>query len=64
YRRGLSALAAPIGLLRRHARRLDVAGLVAQVYLEPHPVLLAVRARDRARSSRDASRSAAAPRSG
>jgi len=51
YRRGRVPLSVPIGLLRRHARRLEIAGLAGQAYLAPHPV--EPRLRSRARSSLD-----------
>jgi uncharacterized protein YbgA (DUF1722 family) len=37
YRRGLVTLAIPLTLIRHHVRRLEVAYLAAQTYLEPHP---------------------------
>ncbi len=37
FRRGLVPLIVPITLVRHHARRLDVAYLTAQTYLDPHP---------------------------
>jgi uncharacterized protein YbgA (DUF1722 family)/uncharacterized protein YbbK (DUF523 family) len=43
YRRGLVPLVAPIIMIRHYARRLDVAYLRAQVYLEPHPKELMLR---------------------
>jgi uncharacterized protein YbgA (DUF1722 family)/uncharacterized protein YbbK (DUF523 family) len=43
YRRGLSPLIVPITLLRHHVRRLDVAYLASQVYLNPHPKELMLR---------------------
>jgi len=43
YRRGLVPLIVPITLLRHHVRRLDVAYLKDQVYLNPHPKELMLR---------------------
>jgi uncharacterized protein YbgA (DUF1722 family) len=43
YPRGLVPLIVPITLLRHHVRRLDVAYLKGQVYLEPHPKELMLR---------------------
>ncbi len=43
YRAGLVPLIVPITLIRHHVRRLDVAYLKAQVYLEPHPKELMLR---------------------
>ena len=43
YRRGLGPLVVPITLLRHHVRRLEVATLADQVYLEPHPKELMLR---------------------
>jgi uncharacterized protein YbgA (DUF1722 family)/uncharacterized protein YbbK (DUF523 family) len=43
YRCGLVPLIAPIIMIRHYARRLDVAYLRAQVYLEPHPKELMLR---------------------
>jgi uncharacterized protein YbgA (DUF1722 family) len=43
YRRGLLPLIVPITLLRHHVRRLDVAYLASQVYLNPHPKELMLR---------------------
>jgi uncharacterized protein YbgA (DUF1722 family)/uncharacterized protein YbbK (DUF523 family) len=43
YRRELIPLLAPLTLLRHHARRLGVAYLLGQVYLEPHPRELMLR---------------------
>jgi uncharacterized protein YbgA (DUF1722 family) len=37
YRRGLLPLIVPVTLLRHHVRRQEVAYLLDQVYLEPHP---------------------------
>ncbi|HSE93124.1 MAG TPA: DUF523 and DUF1722 domain-containing protein [Methylomirabilota bacterium] len=37
YRRGLVPRVVPITLIRHHARRLGLAHLAAQVYLNPHP---------------------------
>jgi uncharacterized protein YbgA (DUF1722 family)/uncharacterized protein YbbK (DUF523 family) len=45
YRRGLVPLAAPLDLLRRHVRRLRIADLSQQAYLDPHPAEVMVRAR-------------------
>ena len=42
YRRGLVPRIAPLTLLRHHARRLDVAYLLEQSYLNPHPKELAL----------------------
>jgi uncharacterized protein YbgA (DUF1722 family)/uncharacterized protein YbbK (DUF523 family) len=44
HRRGVVPLAAPLTLLKHHARRLDVAYLAAQVYLDPYPKALMVSA--------------------
>ena len=43
YRRGLVPLVVPVTLLRHHVRRLEVATLADQVYLEPHPKELMLR---------------------
>jgi uncharacterized protein YbgA (DUF1722 family)/uncharacterized protein YbbK (DUF523 family) len=43
YRRELAPLLAPLTLLRHHARRLGVAYLLGQVYLEPSPKELMLR---------------------
>jgi uncharacterized protein YbgA (DUF1722 family)/uncharacterized protein YbbK (DUF523 family) len=43
YRGGLLPLVVPITLLRHHVRRLGVAYLAGQVYLEPHPKELMLR---------------------
>ena len=43
FRRELSPLLAPLTLLRHHARRLGVAYLLGQVYLEPNPKELMLR---------------------
>jgi uncharacterized protein YbgA (DUF1722 family)/uncharacterized protein YbbK (DUF523 family) len=43
YRRGLVPLVVPLTLIKHHARRLDVAYLAGQVYLEPHPKELMLR---------------------
>ncbi len=45
YGRGLVPLIVPITLVRHHVRRLDVAYLAGQVYLEPHPKELMLRNR-------------------
>ena len=45
YRRGLVPLVVPITLLRHHARRNDIAYLLGQFYLEPHPRELMLRNR-------------------
>lgn len=37
YHQGLLPLVVPLTLVRHHARRLEVAYLTGQVYLEPHP---------------------------
>jgi uncharacterized protein YbgA (DUF1722 family)/uncharacterized protein YbbK (DUF523 family) len=37
YRRGLVPLVVPLTLVRHHVRRLGVAYLAGQVYLDPHP---------------------------
>ena len=42
YRLGLVPRIAPLTLLRHHARRLEVAYLLAQSYLNPHPKELAL----------------------
>jgi len=43
YRRGLVPLVVPLTLVRHHARRLGIAGLAGQVYLNPHPRELLLR---------------------
>ena len=43
YRRGLVPLVAPIIMIRHYARRLNVAYLRNQVYMEPHPKELMLR---------------------
>jgi uncharacterized protein YbgA (DUF1722 family) len=43
YRNGLVPLVVPITLIRHHVRRLDVAYLTGQLYLEPHPRELMLR---------------------
>ena len=43
HRRGLVPLVVPLTLLRHHVRRLDVAYLSGQVYLDPHPKELMLR---------------------
>jgi uncharacterized protein YbgA (DUF1722 family) len=43
YRQGLVPLVVPITLFRHHVRRLGVAYLAGQVYLEPHPKELMLR---------------------
>ena len=45
YGRGLVPLVVPITLVRHHVRRLGVAYLAEQVYLEPHPKELMLRNR-------------------
>jgi uncharacterized protein YbgA (DUF1722 family)/uncharacterized protein YbbK (DUF523 family) len=45
YGRGLVPLVVPITLVRHHVRRLGVAYLAGQVYLEPHPKELMLRNR-------------------
>jgi uncharacterized protein YbgA (DUF1722 family)/uncharacterized protein YbbK (DUF523 family) len=45
YARGLVPLIVPITLIRHHVRRLGVAYLAGQVYLEPHPKELMLRNR-------------------
>jgi uncharacterized protein YbgA (DUF1722 family) len=45
YRRGLVPLVVPLTLLRHHARQHDVAYLLGQTYLEPHPRELMLRNR-------------------
>src|SRR6185295_2503578 len=37
HRRGLVPLVVPLTLIKHHVRRLEVAYLAGQVYLEPHP---------------------------
>jgi uncharacterized protein YbgA (DUF1722 family) len=43
YRRELVPLAVPVALVRHHARRLGIAYLTAQAYLEPSPPEIALR---------------------
>jgi uncharacterized protein YbgA (DUF1722 family)/uncharacterized protein YbbK (DUF523 family) len=43
HRLGLVPLVVPVTLLRHHARRLGVASLLGQTYLEPHPKELMLR---------------------
>ncbi len=43
YRTGLVPLVVPLTLIRHYARRLHVAYLTGQVYLDPHPKELALR---------------------
>jgi uncharacterized protein YbbK (DUF523 family)/uncharacterized protein YbgA (DUF1722 family) len=43
YRRGATALADPLALIREHAHRLGVAYLTEQVYLRPRPIRLLAR---------------------
>jgi uncharacterized protein YbgA (DUF1722 family) len=43
YRRGLTPLVAPLTLIAHHARRLDVAYLRTQTFLQPHPRELMLR---------------------
>ncbi|HXZ85126.1 MAG TPA: DUF523 and DUF1722 domain-containing protein [Myxococcota bacterium] len=43
YRRALVPLVVPLALLRHHVRRLGVATLRGQIYLEPHPKELLLR---------------------
>jgi uncharacterized protein YbgA (DUF1722 family) len=43
YRAGLVPLVVPVTLVRHHARRLAVAYLLGQVYLDPHPKELMLR---------------------
>jgi uncharacterized protein YbgA (DUF1722 family)/uncharacterized protein YbbK (DUF523 family) len=43
HRRGLAPLVVPLTLLRHHVRRVGVAYLAGQVYLEPHPKELMLR---------------------
>jgi len=45
HRNGLVPLIVPVVLLRHHARRLDVAYLLGQTYLDPHPKELMLRNR-------------------
>jgi uncharacterized protein YbgA (DUF1722 family) len=45
YRRGLVPLVVPLTLLRHHARQHEVAYLLGQTYLEPHPRELMLRNR-------------------
>lgn len=50
YRRGLVPLRAPWALLRAHARRLGIAWVAEQVYLDPDPAEVSLRDRIDARS--------------
>jgi uncharacterized protein YbgA (DUF1722 family) len=43
YGRGLVPLVVPLTLIAHHARRLEVAYLLDQVYLQPHPKELMLR---------------------
>ena len=43
YRRGLFPLVVPLTLLRHYVRRLEVAYLAQQTYLQPHPKELMLR---------------------
>ncbi len=43
HRRGLVPLVVPLTLMKHHVRRLEVAYLAAQVYLDPHPKELMLR---------------------
>ena len=43
YRAGLVPLVVPLTLLKHHVRRLDVAYLADQIYLNPHPKELMLR---------------------
>jgi uncharacterized protein YbgA (DUF1722 family) len=43
YRRGLVPLVVPLTLVKHHVRRLGVAYLADQVYLNPHPRELMLR---------------------
>ena len=43
YRRGLVPLVVPLTLLKHHVRRLEIAHLDDQVYLNPHPKELILR---------------------
>ncbi len=43
YRLGLVPLVVPVSLLRHHVRRLEVAYLRDQIYLDPHPKELMLR---------------------
>ena len=43
HRNGLVPLVVPITLVRHHVRRLEIAYLLDQVYLDPHPKELALR---------------------
>ena len=43
HRKGLVPLVVPITLVRHHVRRLGIAYLQGQVYLDPHPKELALR---------------------
>ena len=43
YRRGLVPLVVPLTLCRHYVRRIDVAYLEGQLYLEPHPRELMLR---------------------
>ena len=46
YRQGRQPLVAPVTLFRHHVRRLDVQYLAGQVYLDPHPAELLLRAQE------------------
>jgi uncharacterized protein YbgA (DUF1722 family) len=43
YRRGIVPLVVPLTLVRHHVRRFDVAYLIGQTYLDPHPKELMLR---------------------
>ena len=43
YRGGLVPLLVPLTLVRHHARRFEIAYLLDQVYLDPHPKELMLR---------------------
>jgi uncharacterized protein YbgA (DUF1722 family) len=43
YRRGLVPLVVPLTLLKHHVRRLGLAYLAHQIYLDPHPKELMLR---------------------
>jgi uncharacterized protein YbgA (DUF1722 family) len=43
YRRGLLPLVVPVTLIKHHVRRLRLAYLADQVYLDPHPQELMLR---------------------
>ena len=43
YRGGLAPLLVPLTLVRHHARRFEIAYLLGQVYLDPHPKELMLR---------------------